>query len=102
MLLAFLEPIGSAAPKFNVKDKINAFIGKAHSKFALLCPAQGSPIPAFRLVFCSIPKVVHFSEPVTQTVPKFPEIMKTKDSVDAENQIALSCPAQAYPSPGFR
>ena len=99
MLLAFLEPIGSAAPKFNVKDKINAFIGKSHSKLALLCPAQGSPIPAFRLVFL---KTQMISEPVTQTVPKFPEIMKTKDSVDSENPISLSCPAQAYPSPGFR
>ena len=44
----FVEPIGSAPPKFSVKDKINAFGVNLDETFAILCPAQGFPIPAFR------------------------------------------------------
>ena len=44
----FVEPIGSAPPKFSVKDKINAFGVNVDETFAILCPAQGFPIPAFR------------------------------------------------------
>ena len=45
---AFLEPIGSAPPKFSVKDKINAFGVTLAETFAMVCPAQGFPLPAFR------------------------------------------------------
>jgi hypothetical protein len=39
------------SPKFNLKDKFNVFSTELGSKFALLCPAQGSPLPAFRWFF---------------------------------------------------
>ena len=41
-------------------------------------------------------------EPVTGTSPKFPEVMKSKVLTMLDTSVALSCPAQAYPSPGFR
>ena len=41
-----LEPVGSAAPKVNIKLKaIQTSYGE---KLALVCPAQGMPLPAFR------------------------------------------------------
>ena len=43
-----IEPIGSAGPKFNIKDKFNVFNTEIGAMFALLCPAQGLPLPAFR------------------------------------------------------
>ena len=43
-----LEPVGSAAPKVNIKLKaIQTSYGE---KLALVCPAQGMPLPAFRWV----------------------------------------------------
>ena len=46
----FIEPIGSAVPQVPRDSKAfpTSFMG---SKIALTCPAQGSPIPSFRLDF---------------------------------------------------
>jgi hypothetical protein len=44
----FIEPIGGAPPKLNTNDKLNVLIGGVETKLALVCPAQGYPIPAFR------------------------------------------------------
>jgi hypothetical protein len=44
----FLEPIGSAAPKFASKINSLSFEEVATASLALICPAQGSPIPSFR------------------------------------------------------
>ena len=54
-----LEPVGSAAPKVNIKLKaIQTSYGE---KLALVCPAQGMPLPAFRWVFGpNIQKMVLF------------------------------------------
>lgn len=41
-----LEPMGSAAPKVNLKLK--AIETSVNEKLALVCPAQGMPLPAFR------------------------------------------------------
>ena len=49
-ILYFVEPIGSALPKFASKDKINAFSAGTLSTLSLMCPAQGYPLPAFRFV----------------------------------------------------
>ena len=43
-----IEPIGSAIPKFSDQGKINVPKVLQAESLALLCPAQGSPIPAFR------------------------------------------------------
>lgn len=45
-LFFFLEPMGSAAPKVNLKLK--AIDTSINEKLALVCPAQGMPLPAFR------------------------------------------------------
>ena len=45
-LIYCLEPVGSAAPKVNIKLKaVQSSLGE---KLALVCPAQGMPLPAFR------------------------------------------------------
>ena len=43
-----LEPIGSASPKFSTADKSSTFVHTQSSSIALVCPAQGFPLPAFR------------------------------------------------------
>ena len=49
-IYVFLEPVGSALPKFSSKDKINAFIAEKSTTVSLMCPAQGHPLPSFRFV----------------------------------------------------
>ncbi|XP_026835361.1 Down syndrome cell adhesion molecule-like protein Dscam2 isoform X6 [Drosophila erecta] len=46
--LVITEPVGSVAPKVEIKDKVGIFVAKSNSSLALLCPAQSYPIPAFR------------------------------------------------------
>ena len=43
-----IEPIGGAKPKFSQKAESLTFTENAGAQLALLCPAQGSPIPSFR------------------------------------------------------
>ena len=43
------EPIGSAGPKFTTDDKSATFERLSGSALSLTCPAQGFPLPAFRL-----------------------------------------------------
>ena len=45
-----LEPIGSSKPKLSTLSDITRFQKKLSEGLALTCPAQGSPVPAFRLV----------------------------------------------------
>ena len=45
---SLLEPIGGAGPKFNSKSETSSFKVQQLSIYALLCPAQGFPIPSFR------------------------------------------------------
>jgi hypothetical protein len=44
----FIEPIGGAGPKFNSKSETSAFKIQQLATYALLCPAQGFPIPSYR------------------------------------------------------
>ncbi|XP_039227510.1 Down syndrome cell adhesion molecule-like protein Dscam2 isoform X49 [Drosophila yakuba] len=46
--LVITEPVGSVAPKVEIKDKVGIFLAKSNVSLALLCPAQSYPIPAFR------------------------------------------------------
>ena len=77
---------------------------------ALSCPAQGFPLPAFRLVqpltyvlksmylfiMCNI-------EPIGGAKPKFSMVAKGLQIVHgSKNSITLSCPAQGFPLPAFR
>nr|NP_001036504.1 down syndrome cell adhesion molecule 1, isoform AV [Drosophila melanogaster]ABI31055.1 down syndrome cell adhesion molecule 1, isoform AV [Drosophila melanogaster] len=46
--LVITEPVGSVAPKVDIKDEINyARVGQDRS-LAIVCPAQSYPVPAFR------------------------------------------------------
>ncbi|XP_070851133.1 cell adhesion molecule Dscam1 isoform X16 [Drosophila suzukii] len=46
--LVITEPVGSVAPKVDIKDEINyARVALDHS-LAIVCPAQSYPVPAFR------------------------------------------------------
>lgn len=46
--LTIAEPVGSVAPKVEIKDKAGIFLAKADNSLALLCPAQSYPMPAYR------------------------------------------------------
>ena len=51
MKICFVEPIGGSKPKFSINT--DTIIGSSHAQsksLSLSCPAQGSPIPTFRLV----------------------------------------------------
>ena len=48
--LSFVEPIGGSKPKFSLKTDIMGYSHSQSESFSLTCPAQGSPIPTFRLV----------------------------------------------------
>ena len=44
------EPIGGTKPKFSLEYKSLTVLRQTQQNLALLCPAQASPLPAFRLV----------------------------------------------------
>lgn len=46
--LASAEPVSSEAPKVSEYAKSPTFLRASGSSFALLCPAQGFPVPQFR------------------------------------------------------
>ncbi|XP_059477742.1 cell adhesion molecule Dscam2 isoform X44 [Neocloeon triangulifer] len=46
--LVITEPIGAKAPKYFTDDRTHSFTRGGGSSFALLCQAQGFPVPAFR------------------------------------------------------
>jgi len=48
VLLTFLEPISSAVPKVVSLAKFDMKTYSGSSTMALLCPAQGYPVPVFR------------------------------------------------------
>lgn len=49
----FLEPIGSTKPKFSEDVNSKSINRVEGSAVTLVCPAQGSPMPAFRFVKCT-------------------------------------------------
>ena len=46
----FLEPIGGAKPKFSMDTISLHLVRTVGESLSLACPAQGYPLPAFRLV----------------------------------------------------
>ena len=46
--VCFPEPIGGSKPKFSGDSKSQTFVRSEDSALALLCNAQGSPLPSFR------------------------------------------------------
>ena len=104
--LSFLEPIGGASPKFAHKSKGSILFQELDQSMSLSCPAQGFPVPAFRLVekhFLRIQIELSFLEPIGGAGPKFAHESKGSILVKELSQaISLSCPAQGFPVPAFR
>ena len=46
----FTEPVGGSPPKFPDNSKISSVDSYSGRYSTLLCPAQGSPVPAFRSI----------------------------------------------------
>ncbi|KAF4517352.1 hypothetical protein B566_EDAN011739 [Ephemera danica] len=46
--LVITEPVGAKAPSFSSNTKISSFLTKSKEGYALLCQAQGFPVPSFR------------------------------------------------------
>ena len=93
--------MGGSAPKLTgvlVRVYTDAFLAKP---IALSCPAQGSPVPAFR--FERNLRRLCLPEPVGGSPPKFPDNSKIS-SVDSFSgrYSTLLCPAQGSPVPAFR
>ncbi|KAM8712136.1 hypothetical protein ACLKA7_012631 [Drosophila subpalustris] len=83
--LPFVEPVGSVKPKINVQDKLQTREIGQNVGFALLCPAQSYPMPAF-----SVPPKVGIAD----------ELSNTRTVLGAS--FSLKCPAQSYPIPAYR
>ena len=50
MFTFFKESVGSSGPKVSVKEKFNHLSVTLGQLFAVSCPAQGHPVPAFRYI----------------------------------------------------
>ena len=48
--ILLLEPIGGSSPKFSYDSKSSTLFRTMGQAFSLSCPAQGSPVPSYRLV----------------------------------------------------
>ncbi|XP_032292769.1 cell adhesion molecule Dscam1 isoform X12 [Drosophila virilis] len=46
--LVITEPVGSVAPKVDIKDEINYARAALNQSLAIVCPAQSYPVPTFR------------------------------------------------------
>ena len=101
------EPVGSASPKFSTLatlDNIRGFVAKENLMFSLLCPAQGFPVPNFRLEFFFLSfSFSLFLEPVGTKAPTFSVASKSFSFVqNLGTNFSLLCQAQGFPVPSFR
>ena len=92
------EPVGGSAPKFSTDLTTSGVKRSSNAPFSLSCPAQGSPVPAYRFYL-----ILVFSEPVGGSSPKFATDV-TRSDVQRSSFVSfsLSCPAQGSPVPAFR
>ena len=82
-----------------MKSSVSALEAPAGIPFELSCPAQGSPIPAFR----SVSQILTLTEPVGSSAPKF--TLKRdgeRRGVMSGSPFDMSCPAQGSPIPSYR
>ncbi|KOB76283.1 Dscam [Operophtera brumata] len=104
------EPIGSKSPSFSSISKLAWFEIHAGPDFALTCPAQGFPVPAFSPRFPSAIIQVNVMnllfdivEPVGSKSPTFSNDVQFSGITRRTGQdFALLCQAQAFPVPIFR
>ncbi|KAL7736494.1 hypothetical protein ACLKA6_019693 [Drosophila palustris] len=109
-----LEPVGSVAPKVDIKDEINYARAALNQSLAIVCPAQSYPVPSFRYVpfqhsalwgffWDFFLRLFKIAEPVGSVAPKVDPNDRIK-WVDKPKGVSLSllCPAQSYPTPAAR
>lgn len=49
LIILFIEPISAKAPTLSVDIKWSGIERRQNVSFAILCPAQAYPVPAYRL-----------------------------------------------------
>ncbi|PSN52396.1 hypothetical protein C0J52_03159 [Blattella germanica] len=123
------EPVGSSIPKFPSVLIIQGYEAKLNDSRALLCPAQGFPVPTqenqeylFIFLFkvsCNLFEVnfmymmiilfIKFSfisyawKPLGSSVPKFASVLKIQGyEAKGGQSLALLCPVQGFPVPLYR
>ena len=64
--------------------------------FSLACPAQGSPVPSYRLVIFIV------LEPVGGSTPKRSSLSEPIMTPSLGHITAMVCPVQGSPLPAFR
>ena len=90
-----LEPVGGSSPKFSTDVTRSDVQRSAFASLSLSCPAQGSPVPAFRLLLSQNQWVAQSQNSPHQTKPPvFPP--------SSESFLSVLCPAQGSPIPGYR
>lgn len=55
----YLEPISSALPKVSSHAKYDVLNYDGGTALSIICPAQGYPVPNFRLVSTYVPHILH-------------------------------------------
>lgn len=87
-------------PKFSGSSILSSFLAKESLPQTLSCPAQGSPVPAFR---CAISIHSPLKEPVGGSAPKLNGVSVRVYLLGKVSQPqTLTCPAQGAPVPAFR
>ncbi|KAG5309252.1 DSCL protein, partial [Acromyrmex insinuator] len=92
--LVITEPVGSVRPKIPSTDDVRGFRTLIGDSPALMCPAQGFPVPLYREVLC------RQLEPVGSKAPAFAGDAKLSLLVRKANMdVSLPCNAQGHPPP---
>ncbi|KAL2740305.1 Down syndrome cell adhesion molecule-like protein Dscam2 [Vespula squamosa] len=89
------KPVGSKAPTFTSELRGGWLKKRANSNTVLTCPAQGHPVPMFRVILYPV------LEPVGSKAPSIlgekGSLMERRTSTD----IVIPCQGQGYPVPTF-
>ncbi|KAJ9593690.1 hypothetical protein L9F63_014738, partial [Diploptera punctata] len=98
VLLRIRKPVGSSIPKFPSVIKVQGVNTKINQGYALICPAQGFPVPVYKHKDI----LYQVLEPVSSTVPRIPSKEKF-DMIERPfgKTFALLCQAQGHPVPSF-
>jgi hypothetical protein len=94
--------MGSKAPAFSTDSKSFTFDRETGQGFALLCLAQGFPVPAFRQVKYK-PSLFPKLDPMGSKAPAFATNSKISSYfMQSGLGLTLLCQAQGFPVPLYR